>query len=129
MLLNNEKFRPSPNDEEDRIYLTGDMGKFLLDGCLVHLGRKDFQAKIRGYRVETALAPDGPWEAVGTAEGATEQLYTHTLTEPAAWFRVVTETELGDGGITEPRRAFTVVDELYDIRDVVVPGIGFPTTL
>jgi acyl-coenzyme A synthetase/AMP-(fatty) acid ligase len=24
------------------------------DGCLVHLGRKDFQVKIRGYRVEIA---------------------------------------------------------------------------
>ena len=24
------------------------------DGCLVHLGRKDFQVKIRGYPVELA---------------------------------------------------------------------------
>ena len=26
----------------------------LADGCLLHLGRKDFQVKIRGYRVETS---------------------------------------------------------------------------
>jgi amino acid adenylation domain-containing protein len=45
------------NDEEggdQRTYLTGDMGRFLPDGCLVHMGRKDFQVKIRGNRIETA---------------------------------------------------------------------------
>lgn len=85
-------------------------------------------APVTGYRVETAPAPDGPWAAVGTV-AAGEQLYPHTLTEAAAWFRVVTESELGDGGATAPRRAFTVTDELYDIRDVPVPGIPFDTTL
>jgi hypothetical protein len=85
-------------------------------------------APVTGYRVETAPAPDGPWAAVGTV-AAGEQLFTHTLGEPAAWFRVVTESELGDGGATAPRRAFTVVDEIYDIRDVPVPGIPFATTL
>ena len=34
------------------IYRMGDMGRFLPDGCLIHMGRKDFQVKIRGYRVE-----------------------------------------------------------------------------
>jgi hypothetical protein len=29
------------------------MGRMLADGCLMHLGRKDFQVKVQGYRVET----------------------------------------------------------------------------
>ena len=42
------------NDPADggRMYLTGDMGKMLADGCLIHLGRRDFQTKIRAFRVE-----------------------------------------------------------------------------
>ena len=35
-----------------RTYLTGDLGYQLPDGCLIHVGRKDFQAKVKGYRVE-----------------------------------------------------------------------------
>ena len=33
-------------------YRMGDLGRMEPDGCLVHMGRKDFQVKIRGYRVE-----------------------------------------------------------------------------
>lgn len=85
-------------------------------------------ASVSGYRIETAAQPDGPWSTVATV-AQDEQLFTHELTESAAWFRVVTESSLGDGGATAARRAFTVVDELYDLRNVAVPGIPFATTL
>jgi amino acid adenylation domain-containing protein len=44
-------FKPDPNDGTPT-YHTGDMGYLLPNGCLVHKGRKDFQTKIRGFRVE-----------------------------------------------------------------------------
>jgi len=44
-------FLPDAGGGCERIYLTGDLGKMLLDGCLVHMGRKDSQVKIRGYSV------------------------------------------------------------------------------
>ena len=47
-------FLQDPDEVEERIYRTGDMGRMLPDGCLEHLGRRDFQVKIRGYRVEVA---------------------------------------------------------------------------
>lgn len=52
--LTRAKFLPDPNDANVRIYMTGDLGYKLPDGCLVHVGRKDFQVKIRGHRVELA---------------------------------------------------------------------------
>lgn len=35
-----------------RLYRTGDVGKRLPDGSILHLGRKDQQVKIRGMRIE-----------------------------------------------------------------------------
>lgn len=47
------KFLPDPSGGEERLYLTGDLGRMTTDGCFFHVGRKDFQVKIRGYRVDT----------------------------------------------------------------------------
>jgi thioesterase domain-containing protein len=52
--LTDEKFTIDPHDPEMRRFHTGDLGRFKGDGSLEHLGRKDEQIKIRGYRVETA---------------------------------------------------------------------------
>lgn len=52
--LTQDKFVPDPTGSDKRIYLTGDLGQMLPDGCLEHLGRKDFRVKIRGFTVELA---------------------------------------------------------------------------
>lgn len=46
------KFKADPAGDGLRLYHTGDLGRMRADGCLFHLGRKDFQVKIRGFRVE-----------------------------------------------------------------------------
>jgi amino acid adenylation domain-containing protein len=50
--LNSQVVLSDPADPFGRIFLTGDLGKLHSDGCLVHRGRRDFQVKIRGNRVE-----------------------------------------------------------------------------
>lgn len=81
--LTNAKFLPDPNGGAERIYLTGDLGLIRDDGCLYHLGRKDFQVKIRGHRVELVeieaalLAHEAVAEAVVVAH--TEQETEATL--------------------------------------------------
>jgi len=42
-----------PRCPDNRIFRTGEWGRMSSDGCLEHLGRKDAQVKIQGYRVET----------------------------------------------------------------------------
>lgn len=39
---------------EDRLYKTGDLGRYLSDGNIECLGRIDYQVKIRGFRIEVA---------------------------------------------------------------------------
>ena len=43
---------PFTSDKGIRLYKTGDIGKWLSDGSIQYLGRKDEQIKIRGYRIE-----------------------------------------------------------------------------
>jgi amino acid adenylation domain-containing protein len=52
--LTAEKFVPNPfvRGRGERLYRTGDMGRYLPDGTLELIGRADQQVKIRGVRVE-----------------------------------------------------------------------------
>ena len=47
-------FTSSPGGADRRIYRSGDLGRMAPDGCLEYIGRKDYQVKIRGLRVEVA---------------------------------------------------------------------------
>src|SRR3954447_288457 len=49
-----ERFGPNPfrSDPVDRIYRTGDLGRYGADGTLRWLGRRDDQLKINGFRLE-----------------------------------------------------------------------------
>ncbi|GGA93520.1 non-ribosomal peptide synthetase [Puia dinghuensis] len=48
----NQAFTDDPFVPGERMYKTGDWGKFLPNGNLVFLGRRDSQIKIRGFRIE-----------------------------------------------------------------------------
>lgn len=50
--LTKEKFIPHPFLEQQRLYRSGDLGRYLLDGTIEYLGRIDRQLKIRGFRIE-----------------------------------------------------------------------------
>jgi len=52
--LNAARFLPDPfrTGENARMYRSGDLGRKRIDGSVEHLGRNDFQIKIRGQRVE-----------------------------------------------------------------------------
>lgn len=50
--LTQEKFIDNPFSPAEKLYLTGDLGRYLRDGNIEFIGRKDDQVKVRGYRIE-----------------------------------------------------------------------------
>jgi len=50
--LTEEKFVTNPFTGKGRLYKTGDIGMWDVDGNIIFLGRLDFQVKINGFRVE-----------------------------------------------------------------------------
>jgi len=50
--LTAERFISDPFVAGSRLYKTGDLARYLNDGAIEFLGRKDNQVKIRGFRVE-----------------------------------------------------------------------------
>jgi amino acid adenylation domain-containing protein len=50
--LTSDRFIANPFVANERIYKTGDLGRYLPDGNIEFLGRIDHQVKIRGFRIE-----------------------------------------------------------------------------
>jgi syringomycin synthetase protein SyrE len=103
--LTAERFIADPLRPGARLYRSGDLGKLLDNGEIVHLGRMDAQVKIRGFRIELGeieaklLACDGVREARVLARDDTHQgkrLIAYLIAEPAVRLEVAAlRKELG----------------------------------
>jgi amino acid adenylation domain-containing protein len=69
--LTAEKFIPHPfaNEPGQRLYNTGDLGRFRKDGAIEYKGRTDHQVKIRGSRVELGEVESALLTHPGILEG------------------------------------------------------------
>lgn len=63
-------FLPDPFRAGERLHLGGDYGRWLADGQLEFLGRRDSQVKIRGFRIEIGEIENALLRTAGVHDGA-----------------------------------------------------------
>jgi amino acid adenylation domain-containing protein len=63
-------FMADPHREDQRLYRSGDRGRWLPDGKLEFLGRRDSQVKIRGFRIEIGEIENALLRVPGVRDGA-----------------------------------------------------------
>lgn len=92
--LTSERFIHNPFGT-GRLYKTGDIVKWLSDGNIAFIGRRDTQVKIRGFRVETAeieiCVADFPGIEAVVVDILSDQDAQHYL---VAWFTATTSISL-----------------------------------
>lgn len=76
---------------KERLYKTGDLGRYLPDGTIEFLGRQDFQVKVGGYRIEL-----GEIEAALTQHPRVKQAIAEVLGDDPRSKRLVAYL-VGDG--------------------------------
>ena len=114
--LTREKFLPDPAGGDERMFLTGDLGRRLPDGLFVHLGRKDSLVKIRGYRVELAEVE----KALATHRDVREAAVV-------AWDRAPGEKSIAAYVVPQPATAPSV-QALQDWLKNAVPDYMVPSS-
>ena len=90
-IVTEQAFSQNDEDGNRRIYYTGDLGRLLPDGSIEFLGRKDFQVKIRGYKIDFSeietciLKSPGIREALVNAsddQGGNRRLAAYIVCDP-----------------------------------------------
>lgn len=80
-----DRFIPHPVRPGERIYRTGDLGRFLPDGDIQCGGRMDNQVKVRGYRIETGEIEQNLLKIRGVREAVAQIVEIDGLNEIAAY--------------------------------------------
>ncbi|WP_236063875.1 non-ribosomal peptide synthetase [Streptomyces poriferorum] len=106
-------FLADPFHPGERLHLGGDYGRWLPDGQLEFLGRRDSQVKIRGFRIETGEIENALLRAPGVRDGAV------VVTERAGRGRHLTAFYSG----ARPLRA----DVLRDLLAATLPAYMLPS--
>jgi acyl-coenzyme A synthetase/AMP-(fatty) acid ligase len=116
--LTEAAFLSDPEGGDRRQFRTGEMGRLLPDGCLLHLGRSDFQIKIGDYRVEPSAV-----EAFFTGTGLVREAAV------TAWLDSAGEQNLAAWLVPVHSDAPPCVDELRALAAAALPGYMVPASV
>jgi amino acid adenylation domain-containing protein len=112
-------FVPNATGGDLQTYLTGDLGRRVSDGALVHAGRRDSQVKVRGFRVEVSEIES----ALCALKGIREAVVVARETTPGETRLIAYFVESG----SEPALARTLRKQLAEtLPDYMVPSAFVP---
>ena len=109
----------------ERVYDTGDYGRYIGDGIIEFLGRKDGQVKINGYRIETAEIA-----AAFRKSGITDRTYVLPVGDRVKKIAVFIETEKDiDAQMLKAKLAehlpdYFIPEHIFCIAELPVTGNG-----
>jgi thioesterase domain-containing protein len=110
----------------ERLYRTGDLGRYVPDGSIEFLGRKDFQVKVQGYRVEL-----GEIEAALSQHPAVREAVVAAAGEPRGNKRLIAHVVPRQGQSPRPdalRRHLEDRLPRYMVPSVIVLRDALPLT-
>ena len=120
--LTASRFVENPFHPGERIYRTGDLGRWTADGLVEYLGREDGQLKIHGYRIEPGEVEYHLLRHPGVSGAVVEgRLGPAGSTELVAWYIAA-----GSGADTNSLRAHlgrTLPNYMIPARLVPVPDL------
>ncbi|NEO98548.1 MAG: amino acid adenylation domain-containing protein [Symploca sp. SIO2E9] len=99
----------------ERIYRTGDLGRYLPDGNIEFLGRADFQIKIRGHRIEA-----GEIEAALTQHSAVKAAVVSAIAKQHSKERLLAY-------IVPDKKATPKIEELRNFLSSKLPEYMIPS--
>jgi thioesterase domain-containing protein/acyl carrier protein len=116
--LTAEKFIPHPFSSEPgaRLYKTGDLARYLAEGTLEFLGRRDEQVKVRGFRIEL-----GEIEAVLRQHPLVEEAVVRVWEAGGVDKRLVGYVVWGAGGEGQMREVRRYLEGR--LPEYMVPGV------
>jgi acyl carrier protein len=122
--LTAEKFVVDPFRQGERIYRTGDTGRWTNEGKIEFLGRRDAQVKIRGYRIE----PGEVEAALVACSGIAQAVVMATPDEKNELQLVAWITANGPVDLSQLREQLNRYIPAYMIPAQIIPLDQFPVT-
>jgi amino acid adenylation domain-containing protein len=118
-LRTREAFVPDPfsHEQGERLYKTGDLGRYLPDGTLEFLGRVDFQVKLHGFRIEL-----GEIETVLRQHPAVREVAVLAREDRPGEQRLVAYVEVKEG-------QHVAVEDLKQLGKEQLPGYMVPSAV
>ncbi|MDC3955566.1 non-ribosomal peptide synthetase [Polyangium jinanense] len=102
----------------ERLYRSGDLGRWLPDGNIEILGRADFQVKIRGYRVELGEVEAAIEAHPDVADAVVLALGEKAVDKRLCAYVVQRAGERSEGALSEVMRAFLS----HRLPEYMIPG-------